>query len=162
MDVGGATGLMQIQNEAWIGEKLTAYNYETGEQETVIVTKEDLSDIFTNIRYGCMIFQTCIRQMNNNIIAAVQCYNMGYGNMMKVFKSYSAESGKSQQEILNDLEDYGWMEHRDIIKVGDQKYLEHVFSWIGPEMDIGVSNYRGTSINLKVTNRIETKSISFN
>ena len=27
--------------------------------------------------------------MNNNILAAIQCYNMGYGSMMNVLKAYS-------------------------------------------------------------------------
>ena len=59
MDAGGATGLMQIQNEVWIGKNLTAYNYEKNEYETVYVTKQYLSDVFKNIKYGCMIFQKC-------------------------------------------------------------------------------------------------------
>ena len=162
MDSGGATGLMQIQNSVWVGKELTAYNYEEGKYDTVKITKEDLSDVFKNIRYGCMIFQNCIKQMDSNMIAAIQCYNMGYGNMMKIFNSYSCECGKSIEEILADFEDYGWLEHRDIIRVGDQKYLEHVFSWIGPEIDIGASDLRGTAVNLKVTNQSESKNISIN
>lgn len=161
-DPGGATGLMQIQNSVWVGEKLQAYNCETGEYETVYVTEKDLSDVFKNIKYGCMIFQNCIKQMDNNMIAAIQCYNMGYGNMMKIFNSYSAEVGKSVQEIISDFDDYGWLEHRNIIKVGDQKYLEHVFSWIGPEININVLDNRENDINLKITNETHLKNISIN
>ena len=44
--------------------------------------------------------------MDNNIVAAVQCYNMGYGSMMKILRTYSAITGKSIEDILQDENDY--------------------------------------------------------
>lgn len=160
MDPGGATGLMQIQNEVWVGETLTAYNVKTKQHESVLVTKEDLSDVFKNIRYGCMIYQNCLDYMNGNVLAAIQCYNMGYGNMSKIFKSYSLETGKSTTEILNDITDNGWLQHRNIINVGDQNYIEHVLSWIGPEIDIGVLDQKSDSTPITIINESKVKSIS--
>jgi len=162
MDAGGATGLMQIQNEVWVGENLTAYNYEKNEYETVYVTKEDLSDVFKNIKYGCMIFQNCLRYMNNNTLAAIQCYNMGYGNMMKIFNSYSLESGKTKEQILNDFYDCGWLNHRNIISAGDQKYLEHVLSWIGAEINVNRLDDNGNTIEINIINENESKNMSIN
>ena len=162
MDVGGATGLMQIQNEIWVGQELTAYNYEKNEYETVTVTKQDLSDVFKNIKYGCMIFQNCLGYMNNNILAAIQCYNNGYGNMMKIFESYSLESGKTITEILSDFCDCGWLDHRDVISVGDQKYLENVLSWIGAEINIDRLDENGNPIEINIINESESKNMSIN
>ena len=160
MDPGGATGLMQIQNEVWIGSTLTAYNVETNQYETVTVTRDDLSDVFTNIRYGCMIYQNCLGYMNGNALAAIQCYNMGYGNMSQILKSYSLESGKSTNEILNDITDNGWLSHRNIIDVGDRKYLEHVLSWIGSEVDINIVDSKGNLEPIIIRNESKVKSIS--
>lgn len=107
-----------------------------------------------------MIFQNCLGYMKDNTLAAIQCYNMGYGNMMKILQSYSIETGKTKAEILNDLSDCGWLEHRDIVKSGDKKYLEHVFSWMGPEINIDSTNELGKSIVLNITNESEQKGIS--
>lgn len=161
-DPSGATGLMQIENEVWIGEKLTAYNYDTGQYDSVIVTEEDLADVFKNIKYGCMIFQNCMDYMDDNVLAAIQCYNMGCGNMDKIFKSYSAEIGKDVQDILSDFSDYGWLEHRDIISVGDQKYLEHVLSWIGSEINLESIDESANTVSLRISNESKEKSISYN
>ena len=39
-DPGGATGLMQIQGGAWIGEKLTVHNFISGQDETIIIQED--------------------------------------------------------------------------------------------------------------------------
>ena len=69
-DIGGATGLMQIQNGSWVGKPLTAFNYNTNQKETIIVDEDSLSDVYYNIKVGCMIFQNNMKEMKNNVIAA--------------------------------------------------------------------------------------------
>lgn len=160
-DSGGATGLMQIQNSVWRGQSLTAYNYQTKESETIIVNESKLSDVFYNIKVGCMIFQNTLNYMNGNLLAAIQCYNMGYGNMMKILNSYSNNINKPVDQILLDITDKGWLDHRNIIKVGDQQYLEHVLSWIGNDLDIDITN-DGKVVNLNINDENEVKNMSIN
>lgn len=37
IDVGGAIGLMQIQYNVWAGQKISAYNFQTGKRESFII-----------------------------------------------------------------------------------------------------------------------------
>lgn len=158
-DVGGATGLMQIQNSVWIGEELTAYNFNTKKYETVNVTLNKVSDVEQNIKIGCMILQNAFNYMKNNPLAAIQCYNMGYGNMMDILIVYSRNSGKNVDEILADVKDTNWMDYRKIIKEGDQEYVEHVLSWIGDNVELKNTKKDGNSVKVCVINNFNTKKI---
>lgn len=159
MDKGGATGLMQIQNSVWVGNEIKAYNFELGKEESFIIEKDMLSDLNKNIQIGCMVLQNTMQYMNYNILAAVQCYNMGYGNMTKILDAYASSKGMTRNEVLSDQNDCGWLEYRDMIKVGDQKYVEHVLSWMGEDANISVSSTSNSKVNLSVTNKNETLKV---
>lgn len=158
-DPGGATGLMQLQNSVWIGEKITAYNYKTNKRETLLVEKDMLSDLTYNIKIGCMYFQNCMDYMNNNVLAAIQCYNYGYGNMKKVLNQYSSQTGKTREEILTDVSDCGWLDCRYVVsaKIGDSGYVEHVLRWIGPNIDVNNLEIDGNLINLNISSENQIK-----
>lgn len=157
MDDGGATGLMQIQNDVWLGEYVTAYNFETKEVESIKVTKNNIGQVDYNIRMGCMILQNAMEYMDHNVLAAIQCYNMGCGNVNKILDAYSKYSGKSRKSILNDVSDTGWMDFREIIKVGEPNYVEKVFSWMGEENSIKNVKRDGSLVSINVGNQIESK-----
>jgi len=154
MDRGGATGLMQIQNAVWLGENITAYNYDLQRYETISIDKSKLSDVFYNIKIGCMYFQNCMNYMDGNILAAIQCYNYGFGNMDKVFKQYSFESGKNAKETLADISDCDWMNCRSaaVGNVGDKNYIENVISWIGSTINFENSTLKDQTASIIVTN----------
>ena len=76
--------------------------------------------------------------MNYNIVAAIQCYNMGYGNMQTILKTYAVDTNRTVDQILNDKNDTGWLDYRYLVTQGDQEYVEHVLSWIGDDLDISV------------------------
>lgn len=158
-DEGGATGLMQVQNEIWVGKNLSAYNFETNTRENIIVNEKSLSNVDYSVKVGCMILQTVFKYMNYNTLAAVQCYNMGYGNMHKIFNAYSCDSGKSVDEILNDVTDTNWMNYRYIIKKGDQEYIENVFSWLGDDIKLQNKNENGKEICFNVNTFDQVKTI---
>lgn len=139
MDKGGATGLMQIQNSVWVGHEVSAYNFNEEKKETLSITTDMLGDVNTNIKIGCMILQNAMEYMDYNVLAGIQCYNMGYGNMNKVLTECASKTGATKQEILKDPNNTSWMEYRDIIPVGDQNYVEHVLSWIGPNVNVKVN-----------------------
>ena len=100
-----------------------------------------------------MIFQNNMKEMKNNVIAAIQCYNMGYPNMEKILKAYSNKTGKSINEILLDINDYGWLDYRNIVKKGDDNYVENVMRWIGENAELGTYINNGEEVDLVVTTK---------
>lgn len=154
MDRGGATGLMQIQNSVWLGNEISAYNFETGKYDKFVVTNDMIKDLDTNIQLGCMVFQNCLNYVNYNIPMAIQTYNYGIGNMKKVIDVYAGISGKTKEEVINNPNDIGWIEYRDIINVGDTNYLNHVLSWLGEENSVSVMRKDDTAVDLTISNNL--------
>lgn len=126
VDSGGAIGLMQIQVSVWDGHSISAYNYDTGQKETVKITLEKLKDLSFNVQVGCMIFQNYLIEMKNNASAAIQSYNMGTGSVRKIITAYASSIGKTYDDVINDSDDLGWLEYRFSSYAGDPSYLEHV------------------------------------
>ena len=147
-DSGGAIGLFQIEN-IWNNEELTAYNYETKEYETITVDENRLSDVFYNIKVGCMVFQTALRYMDYNIPAAIQCYNMGCGNMEKILTACSFDTGKTMEEILSDPTNLDWLKYRHVVDQGDKNYVENVSSYLNPNTEINI-NHGDEEININI------------
>ena len=106
---GPAIGLMQIERSVWVGEKVSAYNYEKGVEETLNITEEKLKDLDFNIRVACMIFRDCYKNSNYNLPVAIQMYNFGYGNMKKTF---NMAYDKGFKEMCNNC-DGNWLEYRN-------------------------------------------------
>lgn len=159
MDSGGAIGLMQVQKSVWSNQKLTAYNFQTKENETIVVDPQKLSNLDYNIKVGCMIFQTVMRYFDYNILASIQGYNMGVGSVKKILNKYSLEVNKSIDEILQNQEDSEWLKYRNMISAGDKKYIEHVLSWMGPNIYIENIKKDGETVNLCINNQENTKKV---
>ena len=70
---------------------------------------------------------------------------------------YSKITGKDKNSILNDTEDTGWLDYRNLIKVGDQKYLEHVLSWYGSDCNITSVNNAGNKVCINISNTAQKK-----
>lgn len=136
MDEGGATGLMQIQNSAWVGEYLKVYNNKLDREEEIVVSSDMLTGLEDNIKLGCMIFASYLKHLNNNVLAAIQCYNMGYGSMITILNCYGYECNKSRDEILNNPEDIGWLKYRNVVGIGDSHYLERILAYVGDTVHI--------------------------
>ena len=126
VDSGGAIGLMQIQVGVWDGHYVTAYNYDTGKEETVEISLEKLKDVNFNIKIGCMIFQSYLKEMDDNVIAAIQSYNMGTGSVKKIIVTYATASGKTYDAIISNPDDTGWLDYRTSSFPGDPDYVENV------------------------------------
>lgn len=126
VDSGGAIGLMQIQVGVWDGHSVTAYNYDTGKEETVEISLEKLKDVNFNIKIGCMIFQSYLKEMDDNVIAAIQSYNMGTGSVKKIIVTYATASGKTSDAIISNPDDTGWLDYRTSSFPGDPDYVENV------------------------------------
>ena len=126
VDDGGAIGLMQIQVLVWNDKNISVYNYETNSEEKIHITLDKLKDVDFNIKVGCAIFQNYLKQMNGNVIAAIQSYNMGPGSVKKIISTYASATGKTYDEVLNSVEDTGWLDYRNSSYPGDPDYVENV------------------------------------
>ncbi len=129
VDAGGAVGLMQIQVSVWDNSSVKAYNYETNEEEKIDISLEKLRDISFNVKVGCAIFQNYLAMMKDNVLAAIQCYNMGPGTMQKIIGTYAKEVGKTTDEVLESNDD-GWLDYRNDSYAGDVNYVEHVLRYL--------------------------------
>lgn len=159
-DPGGATGLMQIQNSVWVGSDLTAYNFSTESYEKIKVTKEKIQDCETNIKIGCMILQNMIKAKDYNIVAGLLSYNMGGYSVDKILNQYQKENEITRQEVLSNQNDCGWLAYRDIIKIGDRDYVQHVLSYMGNDINTYVIKPNGERVEVSIKNYEATKTIS--
>jgi len=150
---GPAIGLMQIERSVWNGQNISAYNYKKGINETLNITEEKLKDLEFNIRTSCMIFRDCLNKSNYNLAVAIQMYNYGYGNINKVFR-YSYGNNIHFENMCGNC-DNNWLENREIIKEGDNKYLEHILSYIENLEEIQIKNGEKT-INFNFKNKVKT------
>lgn len=148
---GAAIGLMQIEKSVWNNQTLTAYNYSTNKEETIIITEEKLKDLEFNIRTSCMIFQQCLKNSNYNLSVAIQMYNFGYGNILNTFKiCYGNNMDFEEKTTINDN---SWLDFREDISEGDKEYLEHILSYIENPEEI-YYKINETTINYQVKNKI--------
>ena len=155
IDTGGGIGLMQIQYSVWINETVEYFelNESTNEYEkkSLTITDEMLKNVDTNIEIGCIILQKCLLYSDYNIPVAVQMYNMGSGTLNKILKEYAGTRGLTEEEVLDNPEDNGWLEYRNEY-LGDPDYLENVNKWI-IDNEFTVTNVlTGEQVSIKFDN----------
>ena len=125
-----ATGIMQIERSANVGHTISAYNFETGEVDTVLMTQDAIEDLETNIQVGTMILRNRLEENNYNLIYSLQKYNMGDGNMYRSLSMCSAIENIPIEELINNRTNPEWLNYREFLGVGDPLYVEHVLSYV--------------------------------
>ncbi len=150
---GGATGLMQIQNEAFENKSIRAYNFESNCYEELYIDAEKISDLEYNIKIACMLMQNNLQYTDYNIIMAIQSYNMGYGSIMDILKVYSANCNVKIDDIKQNINDVDWLDYRYVIHPGNN-YVERVFSWLGTDVQINCIKPNGENVSISVNNGI--------
>lgn len=147
-----AMGIMQIEKAVHIGHDVKAYNFETNQMETITVTKDKLQNIDTNIQIGSMILREYIENNNYNIPLALQTYNMGPGNMNKVLNTCASLENIEVSTMRNNPTNNKWLNYRAFLHVGDAKYVEHVFSFLGNTSELKVSKRDGSQVSVALAN----------
>lgn len=159
VDPGGAIGIMQIQYNFWVGKELTVFNYQTNSYETISVDDSNIRDLETNIRLGCAIMRANLDMMKNNQFAALQSYNYGSGNTFKVLDAYAYERALTRDDVLLNYNDVGWVTddnnlYRCVVDCGDKNYIEHVLSYLGPDVSLTYMTDNGL-VNINIKNDYE-------
>lgn len=160
LDTGYGVGIMQIEEAVHLGATESAFNFETGDYDSIEVTEDALRNIETNIQLGAMILRQCIDNSNYNIPLALQTYNYGYGNMQTVLDECCNNEGIDEDTLRNDPSNNSWLQYRDILSIGDSKYVEHVFSYLPNETNITIKDQDYNDVNIKIINdhqKIHTK-----
>ncbi|MDE6292707.1 MAG: transglycosylase SLT domain-containing protein [Bacilli bacterium] len=142
---GFETNLMQIEFDDWDEEIIKVYNFEANRYEYFVltnnpeewagqnvtcITEKDLENPITNISIGCVILRKSAEYMNYHVLAAVQCYNLGKGNMDKILELAAKESGLTIEEMLADQENIIFYQFTFTIDKGDPNYLSNVFAFL--------------------------------
>lgn len=128
-DPGGAIGLMQIQVNSHKNTNKSAFNYKTGQKDTVYASMDKLQNLETNIQIGAIIMQNSIQKEGYNPLIGLQGYNYGSGAMNRVVKAYATAKGISADAVRKNVKDTGWLSYRESTLgkgYGDSQYVEHV------------------------------------
>lgn len=148
-----AAGVMQIEKGVWAGKDIKAYNFETGQMETVVFSKNELNNVDNNIKAGCMILRRSLDANNNDIIYGVAGYNMGGGNMSTIMEEAAKKTGKSKEQIRKD---YSWLKYTYAPDAGDPNYINNVMSYLPEGVDEVYAYGRdGTKHVVNITNTYE-------
>lgn len=120
---GCALGIMQLEKDC--NNTITAYNYNSNQDELVKYSDEELCNIENNIQVGCMRFQKAIEKYNGNIYVAIQSHNFGEVMTDKALKLTAQEKGIAVDDVLNDYQDLSWMKYIEDIHDNPSKYLSN-------------------------------------
>ncbi|MBQ8131936.1 MAG: transglycosylase SLT domain-containing protein, partial [Bacilli bacterium] len=142
---------MQVEKAVWVDSSISAYNFETGQMETVKITKEKLNNLETNIQIGSMILRSNMEANNYNIPLALQSYNFGPGNMNKVLKTCAELEHIDEASMRQNPTENSWLNYRAFLHTGDSKYVEHVFSYLGND-EVRVQKRNNETVKVALTN----------
>lgn len=154
VDAGGGIGLFQIQISGgwnWSGQTITAYNFETDNYESVTISLDNVSDIFENIKVGCMMIQNSLMKYDYNLACAITAYNYGESYLQDVINKCSLNTGIPQDE-LKKLDNLEWLNYRNVISGGDQNYLENVCKYIPNGTVLSFKKINGEDVRIRYEN----------
>lgn len=141
---GKGSNIMQISYSAWNGGKVKLYDFvdnkfveilftsdKSKESENVIcISSEDYNDPRMNIRMACAILRHSTEKMNNHILAGLQCYNFGDGNMEKVVNHATSDLNTTKDELLSDQNNLDFANYVNFASGGDKHYIQNVLQYV--------------------------------
>lgn len=109
---GFGVGICQLESPN--GQKITAFNYSTNQNETICETLENAIDKKMNIKIGIMRYQNVLKSYQGNEKLALQSYNFGPGLVNLIIQLYADEKGITYDEVVNNFDDTGWLKYVEI------------------------------------------------
>ena len=149
---GPAEGIMQIEKSVHIGETITAYNFETKQNDYFEITEDNIQDIDFNIRIAAMDLRNAIEAFNYNIPQGTQAYNFGIGGMNQVLANCCRNIGEKQSNLENDPTNNSWLNYTESIGIGDSEYIAHVFSYLKDNTTLSIKDRDGLNHNITIIN----------
>ena len=141
---GKGKNIMQISYSAWNGGKVKLYDFvdnkyvdilftnnKSRENETTIcISSEDFSNPQMNVRMACAILRHSIERMDDHIMAGLQNYNFGDGNMDTVINHAASDLNMSKSELLSDQNNLDFANYVHFASGGDKHYINNVLKYI--------------------------------
>lgn len=131
---GNGVGICQLENPH--GENITAFNYATGEEETLVNTMDAACNEQNNIKMGIMRFQNVLEKYKGNVYLALQSYNYGRGLVDSIICIYADEIGSTYDNVVANLNDFGWMKYVKMTHNNPQSFAKMIDTNKYPEFQI--------------------------
>ena len=137
--------LMQIIFSSWEDQVISVYNFKTGQYDNMMLSstksstdylkvyrKKDLKDPEINIKLGIAMLRSGLDLglTGGNLPAVIVMYNQGYGNLQKILRTTSEQTGKSIKEIISNPADTTLLNYTNVTGVGDPEYFEHCIQFL--------------------------------
>ncbi len=106
---GFGVGICQLETPN--GQEVTAFNYNTNQEETIYETMDNAINKRTNMKIGIMRYQKVLDRYHGNEKLALQSYNYGSGLVDLIVAIYADEKGVSFDDVLNNYSDTGWLKY---------------------------------------------------
>lgn len=106
---GFGVGICQLETPN--GQEVTAFNYNTNQEETIYETMDNAINKKTNMKIGIMRYQKVLDRYHGNEKLALQSYNYGSGLVDLIVAIYADEKGVSFDDVLNNYSDTGWLKY---------------------------------------------------
>lgn len=103
-------GVGAFQLESPDGRIVSAWNFKTGTEDHMKVTMENAEDFHKNAQMAAMYLQNRLNLYHGNIYLALQSYNYGVAMMKLVIHDYAKQQGITEEEVMKNLNDLGWLE----------------------------------------------------
>ena len=153
MDPGGGLGLFQIQVSVWQNNTIDTYKIVDGKIQTervkfVVFPGENeqydsegtwrdsdgtlcvnVSNVFGNMRAGCIIIQYVLEWYDGDVLLAILAYNYGTTYTDSILRFTSTVTDMSIEE-LKKSPNYEFLQYCDSIKDGDSNYPRNVLKFV--------------------------------
>lgn len=103
-------GVGAFQLESPDGRTVKAWNFEKNCEDTLSITMENATDFTKNTQAAAMYLQNRLFLYHNNIYLALQSYNYGEYMMNLVIHDYAKAKGITEEEVIQNTNDLGWLE----------------------------------------------------
>ena len=141
---GKKANLMQVSYSAWNGAKVKLYDFvdnkyveilvtnnkEKESENVICISSDDFNDPRGNIRLACAILRHSTERMNNNILAGLQNYNFGDGNMDCVIRHATTDLNVTKEELLIDQNNLDFANYVNFASGGDKHYIQNVLQYV--------------------------------
>lgn len=102
-------GVGAFQLESPDGRMVKAWNFDKNCEDTLSITMENAMDFSKNTQAAAMYLQERLEKYHNNIYLALQSYNYGENMMDLVIHDYAKEKGITEEDVINNTTDLGWL-----------------------------------------------------
>ena len=141
---GKGNNIMQISYSSWNGGRIKLYDFidnryvnilftnnkSLENENTICISAEDFREPEMNVKMACAIYRHSTDRMNDHILAGLQNYNFGDGNMDNVINHATSDLDMTKEELLADQDVLDFKNYVNFAAGGDKHYINNVLRYI--------------------------------